>query len=49
MKFLLFIILVIALGVGTAKLKRRNRENMKQVFRDLADSNPDAPETERKE
>ncbi len=43
MRFLLFVALVIALGVGTIKLKRKNKETMRQAFRDLADSIPDAP------
>ena len=36
--FLLFVIVVIAIGVGTIKLKRRNREKMKEYFRQKDES-----------
>ncbi|MBR3736270.1 MAG: hypothetical protein IKN07_10330, partial [Lachnospiraceae bacterium] len=41
MKFLLFIIAVIAIGAGTIKLKQKNRQVMKNTLKEVWDSIPE--------
>ena len=49
MKFLLFIVAVIALGIVTIKLKRKNKERTNALLSDLINSIPDVKEQKTEE